>query len=477
MENYPKDPIIEVNDNIVEYEGYRLFIAYNSSSFKLEQALVFDAVIIESGDINFTLHVLKKIRSHLNPEFYLKPIFLLKGTENRDPLINNLTDGVIYSLDQVKMLIPVMQQVYLKIADLSFTKSLSFEAQIIDKMLNLMYTRDKKEITPIPYFQSGIGYSYPEISVNFAYRDEWQVLDILEMAEKEGLFASEYVDRIYLCNNCNGGFLSFREVCPHCGSTNSNSEDLIHHFPCAYIGPISDFKNEIDSQLNCPKCNKILRHIGVDYDKPSIIYTCNKCNSKFQDISVKARCVSCQNDTEVQYLIPKETRIYRMTKKGETAAVSGYVSTAKDIEDFIGTVKIDTFKVMIKYEIERLKQTDYTSNVASVYLKNAGELYSMIGSSSQRALLKDLVDIIRRNIRSSDLITFQNANTVLLSLNEIPTKVADNIVKEIIAIIARLVSKNFKNFEVDIRYKVQPLNTKLSHELQIQQLTKDFDEE
>jgi hypothetical protein len=152
------------------------------------------------------------------------------------------------------------------------------------------------------------------------------------------------------------------------------------------------------------------------------------------------------------------------------------VSTSKDIEDFIGNVKLDTFKTMIKYEIERLKQTDYASNIAGIYLKNAGELYSMIGASSQRALLRDLVEIIRRNIRSSDLITFQNVNTVLLSLNEIPTKVAENILREIIGIISRLISKNFKNFEVDIRFKVLPLNTKLSHELQIQQVTKEFTE-
>jgi hypothetical protein len=468
--------LFEVNENVLEYEGYRFFVAWSGTSFKTEQALIYDGIIIEAGDLNFTLHILKKVRSHLNPEYYLKPIFLLKGNENRDPLINNLIDGVIYSLDQIKMVLPVMQQIYMKIADLSFTKSLSFEAQIIDKVLNLMYTRDKKEITPIPYFNSGVGYTFPEISVNFGYRDEWQVLDIMEIAENEGLFAGEYMDRVYLCNNCNGGYLSYREVCPHCGSTNATSEDLIHHFPCAFIGPISDFKNEIDNQLNCPKCNKMLRHIGVDYDKPSIIYTCHKCSSKFQDISVRAKCVMCAHDTEVQYLIPRDIKSYRITKKGETSAQTGYVSTSKDIEDFIGTVKLDTFKTMIKYEIERLKQTDYASNIAGIYLKNAGELYSMIGASSQRALLRDLVEIIRRNIRSSDLITFQNVNTVLLSLNEIPTKVAENILREIIGIISRLISKNFKNFEVDIRFKVLPLNTKLSHELQIQQVTKEFTE-
>ncbi len=469
-----KEIEFELNDNILEYENLRIFVIFNNMSFGIEQALIYDAIIIEAGDINFTLHLIKKIRSHLNPEFYLKPIFILRAADERDPLLNSLVDGVIYSIDQVKLIASSIQQIYMKISDLSFTKSISFEAQIIDKLLNLMYTRDKKKLTPFPYHQSGIGYTYPEISVNFYYRDEWQVLDILEIAEKEGLFNSDYVDRVYLCNSCNGGYLIYREICPHCDSSNSSSEDLIHHFPCAYIGPISDFKNEIDNRMNCPKCNKVLRHIGVDYDKPSIIYTCNSCSSKFQDINVKARCMSCMADVGVEYLIPKSVKSYSITKKGESSAVMGYVSTAKDIEDFIGTVKIETFKTMVKYEIERLKQNDYKSNIACVYLKNAGELYSMIGSDSQKNLLRDLIEIIRRNIRSSDLITFYNSNTLLLSMNEIPTKVADHIITEIVDIIKRLISRNFKNFEVDIRFSVQQLNLRLSHELQIQQLTKDF---
>ncbi len=469
-----KDTGFELNDNVLEYESLRLYIVYNNQSFKIEHALIYDAILIEAGDINFTLHILRKIRSHLNPEFYLKPVFLLRGTDNRDPLVNNLIDGVIYSVDQVKLIAPVIQQIYMKISDLSFTKSLSFEAQIIDKLLNLMYTREKKVLKPFPYHLSGIGYAFPEISVNFYYKDEWQVLDMLEMAEKEGLFSAEYIDRIYLCNSCSGGYLVYREVCPHCNSTNSSSEDLIHHFPCAYIGPISDYRNEIDNQLNCPKCNKLLRHIGVDYDKPSIIYTCNSCSSKFQDIHVKAKCMSCMSDIEVEYLIPRSIKTYTITKKGETSAVMGYVSTAKDIEEFLGTVKLDTFKTMVKYEIERLKQNDYKSNIACIYLKNAGELYSMIGSASQKNLLRDLIEIIRRNIRSSDLITFYSSTTLLLSMNEIPTKVADHIIMEIVDIIKRLIGRNFKNFDVDIRFAIQPLNIRLSHELQIQQLTKEF---
>jgi hypothetical protein len=469
-----EDKVALEDDFLLRAGNFNLYVCLHGKPLELEKAIIYDAIIIEAGDQPHTLNLVRKVRSHLNPECYLKPIFLYKGSDNRDVLIHNLTDGVIFSLDQTSFLIPVIEKIYLRIADLTHTKSISFEAQMIDKCLNLLYTRQKIDFPAIMYIGSSIGYTFPELSVNFHLRDEWQVLDVLNIMESEGLVQGDYTDRIYQCNQCSSGYLIYREVCPTCNSTNCSSEDLIHHYPCAFIGPISDFKNELDSQLHCPKCNKNLKHIGVDYDKPSIIYTCKNCNGRFQDINVKAKCVLCLNENEIEKLVTKEIKNYRLTKKGETAATTGYVSTAKDIEEFIGTIKIDTFRTMVKYEVERLKQNDYNSNLACIYLKNAGGLYSMIGANSQRALLKDLVDVVRRNLRSSDLISFMNANSLLIQMNEIPVKIAEHVLAEICDIMKRLISKNFKNYETDIRYKVVPITTRLSHELQIQQLTNEF---
>jgi hypothetical protein len=127
------------------------------------------------------------------------------------------------------------------------------------------------------------------LGISFDDNEEPQVLDALDWAEKEGLVWPDFQERIYVCSSCSGGFLSFREVCPHCKSSNIDGEDLVHHFPCAYIGPVSDFQMEDSSVLNCPKCNKDLHHIGVDYDKPVVINHCNNCDSIFQDIYVKAK--------------------------------------------------------------------------------------------------------------------------------------------------------------------------------------------
>mgnify|MGYP007077386715 FL=1 len=97
-----------------------------------------------------------------------------------------------------------------------------------------------------------------------------------------------------------------------------------------------------------------------------------------------------------------------------------------------------------------------------------------MGSEVQKALLKDLVKVIRSNIRTSDIISFQSSSTIILSMNEIPTRIAKRILKEIIDMLKRLIATTFKDINVEFEFEVIPLDHKLSPQLHIQQLTKAF---
>ncbi|UKN02809.1 hypothetical protein K6119_04670 [Paracrocinitomix mangrovi] len=457
----------------VQFAGLS-FLLIESLDLNVENVQFHNAVIINVHDNDFIRQIVRRIRSHASPDVYLKPIFLLKGQTITDPLVNRLIDGTLFSLDQIELIVPEVERILTKSQDLHFTNSISFEAQMIEKVICFMYTSESQILEPIPYIYSATNYSYPILSVNFNQRDEHMALDVLDIAEKEGIFDSNYVDRIYLCPSCQSGHMSYREVCPKCGSSNSTTEDIIHHFPCAYVGPLSDFTNEIDDQLDCPKCNKRLRHIGVDYDKPSVLHECKACDHKFQDFNVKAKCLSCGQDNGVEQLKGREIRKYTLTKKGQISAINGFVSTSKDIEEIIGTVKFETFSTMLKYEIERLKQTDGVSNICAIHLSNPSQIYSKMGSEVQKVLLKDLVKVIRSNIRTSDIISFQSSSTIILSMNEIPTRISKRILGEIVEMLKRLIATTFKDIEVEFEYEVIKLDHKLSPQLHIQQLTKAF---
>ena len=465
---------IEQIDNVIKYEGISFLIFDHLDTLNIEDVKNHDAVIINGKDESFIRQIVRRIRAHDKSFVYLKPVFLLKSVSIIDPLINQLVDGSLYSLEQIPFIKTEVEKILINSEQLNFTNSISFEAQLIVKMISFLFTRGKNTLEPFPYTFSGVNYTYPCLSVNFKHHDEYQVFDILEQAEYDGIFTSEFYDRIYLCASCSNGHMSYREVCPKCNSSNSETDDIIHHFPCGYVGPKPDYTNEIDDELDCPKCNKRLRHIGVDYDKPSVIHKCLNCSHKFQDYFVKAKCLSCLSDNSVEVLKTKEIRKYTLTQKGKHAAINGYVSTSKDIEDIIGTIKYDTFKTMLKYEIERLKQTDGNSNICAIHINNSNRIYSSIGSEAQKGMLKDVVAVIRSNIRSADVISFQDSSTIMLSMYEIPEKIAKRILKEIVNILMRLMKTAFKNIEVDFITQTIKLDKAVSHELQLHNLTKDL---
>jgi len=466
---------IVIKDNKIEVDNLLFSIIDSSSSVNIEHLMGSDAIILNARDTEFARLIIRKIRSHHNPEFYLKPVFLIDYKESKEPFLNYLHDGLIYSYDQVKEISNVVKQIFFKTTQLDNQLITSFEAQSIKKVLNFMYTRDRKTLKPYLNLSSNIGYTFPEISVHFENEEESQVLDMLEWAEHQGLIWPDFNERIYLCNNCSSGFLSYREVCPHCNSSNSRSEDLVHHFPCAYIGPISDFKNEIDNALNCPKCNKTLRHIGVDYDKPSIIHHCNDCDSNFQDINVKAKCVSCSNDVEIQYLIPKSINTYKLTKRGRSAATNGFLASGKEVEDIFGTINMQLFKTMLHYELERIKENETQKTcIALLSLENVFELYNKIGKKAERTLVEDLVNLIRENIKPSDFIAIENSSTLYFGLINTEEVQAKMLLENVKTVLQKLISTNFKEFAVKVLIKTKQLNVSPKAELQLQELSKEL---
>lgn len=338
-----------------------------------------------------------------------------------------------------------------------------------------MYTRELRTLKPVGDLNSAIGYTYPELSINFNSSEEPQVLEVLEWADREGLIWPDFYERVYLCNNCSSGYMSYREVCPHCNSANSKTEDLIHHFPCAYIGPISDFQNKIDNSLTCPKCNKTIRHIGIDYDKPSVIHHCNNCDQNYQDAFVKAKCMSCEQDNDVQYLVPKSVNIYKLTRKGRSAATSGFLSSSLEVDEIFGTINMQTLKIMLHYELERIKEAAMQkTSIALVTLENIFELYNKIGKKAERNLLEELVGVIRENIKSSDVIAFESSSTLYLMLTNTSSENADQKLKNLSILTENLVKKNFNGFKVNLLYKVKTLEADKKAEVQLQELSKDF---
>lgn len=456
VENFEKDQII-VDNNVITYHNLKFFIVEINDKFRPDMLSKYDVILLDIKEENLLHYAISSIRTHLDPKIYLQPVFILNTTEYHEVVINELTDGILPSISHVDTIEPKVLDIMAKIERINHPTILNFDSQMINRTLNLMYTRGKKTLAPQPYFHSGIGYYYPELSINFHHRDESAALKILEIAENEGLFQSDFHERVYLCNNCNGGYLNYREVCPKCNSSDSESQDLVHHFPCAYVGPIDDFKNKIDDQLDCPKCNKTLRHIGVDYDKPSVLYTCNSCHHRFQDYYTKAKCTTCGTENDVEHLVATSIKTYTMTKKGESVAINGYINIEKQLETISGTVKMDVFKVLLKYELQRLHTVGYKTNLGYVHVERAAQVSGVLGLSKQKELMNDLVQMLKSNLNPSDFVSFYNSSTIVFSYVDINYEDGSKNISELMTLANRLLAKTYEKVRIDVKIDLKPL--------------------
>ncbi len=134
------------------------------------------------------------------------------------------------------------------------------------------------------------------------------------LLEYEYIKPVKFVERIHLCPVCQSSVLLFSECCSKCQSSNIKEEDMIHHFRCANISPESEYL--YDGELRCPKCKHFLRHIGIDYDRPAKVYTCNECGVSQMHSGMKVICAVCGHTTQPHTLTPYDIKEYTFTQAG-----------------------------------------------------------------------------------------------------------------------------------------------------------------
>jgi len=91
------------------------------------------------------------------------------------------------------------------------------------------------------------------------------------------------------CNQCDSVKIVQTYSCPTCKKNNFNMAKLIEHFSC---GNFSEEKTYVDNL--CPKCNKEIKAVGVDYKTITGRYICNSCDDIFTELSTTFLCLKCE---------------------------------------------------------------------------------------------------------------------------------------------------------------------------------------
>lgn len=427
-------------------DGCGFACIYDFYTGSLSALYDFDAILIEHTSHKSSRQLILRIQSCADNNLFLAPIIIRSDYPLKDEILESICDGRVGSVTRLSDFMPTIKAIHHKIREIKISRQSSFEHSTLFDFLAYCFTRGLDTVDPLLDGNSSLAYFYPYISGAMENtHGSHSIFPILEWAVQDGYLHAQVINATYVCSQCHGGFLSYREVCPSCHSAHLRTEDIVHHFRCAHVAPLSDFKTMQDGEvyLECPKCHHELKHIGVDYDKPSSMHYCQSCNSDFQNYLMKAQCTSCHHDQEVEYLIKKEIRSFSLTDKAAASLRSGYLlgdenQLAPEVE---GALPWDLFMQSLQFEQSNRNTRD--GYVITLAFEDIKSLVRQIGVHNKVKLYTEVIQIVQASQHSTDIRTLHN-HKIIFSLFKTSKEEAESISQRTVFLINHLLKDNLK---------------------------------
>lgn len=125
-----------------------------------------------------------------------------------------------------------------------------------------------------------------------------------------GVLQPQMVDRVKVCPQCES-LPTFRNGCPQCGTPNTQSIQLIHHFACAHVAPLSEFGGE---SLVCPKCQVKNLVVGADFEYLDGPFSCSECDWSDSHTALIGECLKCAHRFDGREAIEKDVFRYNVDR-------------------------------------------------------------------------------------------------------------------------------------------------------------------
>lgn len=233
----------------------------------------------------------------------------------------------------------------------------------------------------------------------------------LEQLARSGLLKRTFFDRVHVCGVCGSARMPVREICTGCGNTELYEEALIHHYRCGYQALRTHFEQGQD--LICPKCNRTLRHYGLDYDAPGAAYRCGSCEEIFSEPDVAFTCADCGTETTGEKVSTADWYNYELTSDGIRAALRGqlpFVELKSFVSNINGYRTPHDLAIMMDLEERVRRRYDRPFSIVTISFSPA---QGMAGFDLLR--VESMVwDIIRGALRETDFIAALQHQLVLL---------------------------------------------------------------
>jgi diguanylate cyclase (GGDEF)-like protein len=289
------------------------------------------------------------------------------------------------------------------------------------ELLKRLTEMPDQELVPVPDIHSSFGYSYAEAQEIFEASAAETDQHLVDLALK-GCLEKIFHTNVHLCPFCNVYNLTLVKICPDCKNPDVTMTELIHHFKCAYVGPKQEFQRGM--QLICPKCEGVLRHIGVDYEKPSESFVCNVCAVVFSEAEVNCFCLNCQKKFKLPEAILRSVYRYKITQRGNIAAAAGNLYEISFDQAFIDTglaiLNFKYFYTKFQEEVNRFKRYDRPLTFMMVGIHYFDDYKSIKGPNEATKLLRNVTQCLKEAIRDTDFLARFEESTFVILLPETP---------------------------------------------------------
>lgn len=326
-----------------------------------------DGVLIITEMASECIRILMDINPVLTDLTCYKPFFASKKTEGNLRLFAEIVDGYADTVADPAMAekIEELRQRYKAIGIRRFLSNVDSAQLIFIRVCRYLISRGRTSFKPVQVEGSALGYATPVFDLISRLRG----IDIRDLLIYRNTLVNlgyvrntAFINRVYLCPDCGHSHQLFIETCPKCGSSEINAEEVIHHFRCANISPEHTYN--FGGQLRCPKCHQMLRHIGVDYDRPATTYTCAVCGNTFVQPAMRAVCTSCHKDHSVSELTPYDCYEFEFTEEGMRAFASPETHLRMQSEFYENLLPFVPFANQIRVQMSKLHQLGYTADCA-----------------------------------------------------------------------------------------------------------------
>ena len=444
--------------SLIDFEETLFMLIESLDNFDAGQLLYIDAIIINSSDPKVYEQVFKEVRTHYDAEVYLKPIFAV-AYKTLPYLYEHACDGIT-DLAKYEQVAIRVRQIKSQISNLYLQQHFpNLEDGYMYKLLQFIYTRESPFI-PIANRMSKVNYYFPLLTDLLNEGEGDKAMSVLSSSINKGyLSEGKVTDKIHLCDSCGSAHYNLRETCKSCGSVDLEIRDLVHHFKCAYVGPETDFVQEHSDDLMCPKCHKILRHIGNDYDKPSHIYICNTCDDPFQDPGFTYHCVECRDTKDIHHLHEHKIKDLMLTSKGKYLVLNGLPKKAETksnlATDMLGVYDVSVFQKFLKQEQARCASNNSNSMLGEVFVSDPG--MNVLSRREMRILQVELSETLMGYLNEFEMVTSLNPYCYYFLLIDASEERREHIKNVIDFNLESLIKSNVENSKVEIEIDLKPL--------------------